>query len=318
MNNSIRKNEHCIIGLPSCDYVFNSSKSCFIGYGFNTSQLEVDIVKGILEANHIEPVEAKTMKTYAEHVFCQKICSKIIMSRFCIIFINNDQVQGASIPNANVNMEYGLMLGLNKHIIPFQKENDPLPFNISGLDTVKYDQSNFKELATLAITQAIEKTNEPEPDDSISDELIQYFLMSQGFVLADIDSPGDRELYKLAAPLKFAMAIDFAGVKYMYFGDFRTLSVDTILNRIEVFFKILGSKVVSLTFKRKIGVVADDPKVTILLGMFLKNLKVWIICKDSETKDHLEKEMANNKVIRPDLIGELRVYASSEISTNLI
>jgi hypothetical protein len=46
-------------------------------------------------------------------------------------------------PNANVNIEYGQMIGFNKFIIPFQHENFPLPFNVNGLDTIKYNDRNF-------------------------------------------------------------------------------------------------------------------------------------------------------------------------------
>jgi hypothetical protein len=41
--------------------------------------------------------------------------------------------KGAEIPNANVTMKYGLMLGFNKYVIPFQRASQQLPFNVSGL-----------------------------------------------------------------------------------------------------------------------------------------------------------------------------------------
>jgi hypothetical protein len=54
----IRKNERCVIGLPACDYVFSSTRSCFIAYGFTTSGLERDILKTILKERGIEAIEA--------------------------------------------------------------------------------------------------------------------------------------------------------------------------------------------------------------------------------------------------------------------
>jgi hypothetical protein len=54
----IRRNERCVIGLPACDYVFSSTRSCFIAYGFSTSALERDILKNVLQERGIEPVEA--------------------------------------------------------------------------------------------------------------------------------------------------------------------------------------------------------------------------------------------------------------------
>lgn len=103
----IRKNERCVIGLPACDYVFSSTRSCFIAYGFATSALERDLLKGILQERGIEPVEAGGQIDPGKFVFCTKICSKIIVAQFCVVLLNRDTAGH----NANVNIEYGLMLG---------------------------------------------------------------------------------------------------------------------------------------------------------------------------------------------------------------
>jgi hypothetical protein len=52
------KNEICVVGLPSCDYVFSSSPSCFIAYGFNRSALEMEILRAVLAQRRIEAYEA--------------------------------------------------------------------------------------------------------------------------------------------------------------------------------------------------------------------------------------------------------------------
>ena len=49
MDKTIRKNEICNIGLPRCDYVFSSTRSCFIAYGFEESTLEMNILRKLLE-----------------------------------------------------------------------------------------------------------------------------------------------------------------------------------------------------------------------------------------------------------------------------
>ena len=110
MEEQLRRNESCIIGLPRCDYVFNSNRSCFIAYGFQTSKLEVEILSSILESRNIEAFEAAGFFTPGKNAFCTKICSKIITSQFCIVLLNEDVREGVSQPNANVHMEYGLML----------------------------------------------------------------------------------------------------------------------------------------------------------------------------------------------------------------
>ena len=43
MDKTIRRNEICVIGLPRCDFVFSSTRTCFIAYGFEESPLEMTI-----------------------------------------------------------------------------------------------------------------------------------------------------------------------------------------------------------------------------------------------------------------------------------
>jgi hypothetical protein len=88
LDNRLRKNEICIISLPSCGYVFSSSPSCFIGYGFNRSTLEMEILRTLLSERRIEAYEAGGNLAPGQQVFCQKICSKIIQSQFCIVLVN--------------------------------------------------------------------------------------------------------------------------------------------------------------------------------------------------------------------------------------
>ena len=137
MDKRIRKNDICIIGLPRCDFVFSSTRSCFIAYGFEDSPLEMTIIKSILEDRGIQAIEAGGTLAPGQNAFCSKICSKIIAAQFCVVLLNNDEKDGNEIPNANVNMEYGLILGFNKYVVPFQRKSQKLPFNVAGLDTVK-------------------------------------------------------------------------------------------------------------------------------------------------------------------------------------
>jgi Predicted nucleotide-binding protein containing TIR-like domain len=175
MDKTIRKNEICIIGLPRCDFVFSSTRSCFIAYGFRDSTLEMTILRHLLEQKGIVPVEAGGSLAPGQHAFCAKICSKIITSQFCIVLINNEETERGEIPNANVNMEYGLMVGFNKYIIPFQRASQTLPFNIAGLDTIKYNNQDFERLASTAIEQAIQETRQDAPQTLPVDQGIWNF-----------------------------------------------------------------------------------------------------------------------------------------------
>ena len=132
MDKRIRLNEICVIGLPRCDFAFSSTRTCFIAFGFEESPLEMTILRKLLQEKGIQPVEASGILAPAQNAFCAKICSKIITSQFCIVLLNNDESGDKEIPNANVNMEYGLMLGFNKYVIPFQRESQKYPSTSRG------------------------------------------------------------------------------------------------------------------------------------------------------------------------------------------
>ena len=209
MDKTIRRNQICIVGLPRCDFVFSSTRTCFIAYGFEDSDLEMDILKRILEDHGIQPIEAGGKLAPGQNAFCAKICSKIITSQFCVVLVNNEEVEGREIPNANVNMEYGLMLGFNKYVIPFQRGSQRLPFNVAGLDTIKYTNANFARLASTAIEQAIRETQQDSPTPVSPDQILQAFLLNKKALVTPLTNQGDKDLYSLGSPLGFNLLNDF-------------------------------------------------------------------------------------------------------------
>lgn len=192
MDKTIRKNDICVIGLPRCDFVFSSTRTCFIAYGFDQSSLEMDLLKKLLAERGIQPIEAGGSLAPGQSAFCAKICSKIITSQFCIVIINNDESNGSEIPNANVNMEYGLMLGFNKYVIPFQRESQKLPFNVGGLDTIKYNNTNFTDKSIAVIDQAIKATNQDDVPKDPSDQFLGLFLLSRNYLWSLVDNEGEK------------------------------------------------------------------------------------------------------------------------------
>ncbi|HYL93284.1 MAG TPA: hypothetical protein VEW69_09020, partial [Alphaproteobacteria bacterium] len=144
-----------------------------------------------------EAIEAGGTIEPGKYAFCTKICSKIICAQFCIVILNNDIVQmdgkATERPNANVNMEYGLVLGHNKYVIPFQREDQALPFNVSGLDTIKYNSSNFSALAGTAIEQAIRETNLSAPASAVPlDQMVIAFCLSKDATFVNIQDMNER------------------------------------------------------------------------------------------------------------------------------
>src|ERR1019366_61759 len=164
-----RKNEKCFIGLPSCGYIYESAKSCFIACPSDDRYTtKLDVIKNILESKQYETYIALQKLDPANFAFCTKICSRIIQSQFCIVLLDySENGKGKEIPNPNVHMEYGMMLSQNKHIIPLQNEKYNLSFNIAQLDTIKYTEANFKTKVTEAIENAIAKFSTKETQGQI-------------------------------------------------------------------------------------------------------------------------------------------------------
>lgn len=129
-------NQSCIVrDTHECKRIFEGSKICFIASPSNDEIVfELDIIQKKLIDVNVEPYIAAKKSIFQEDIFCSKICSKIIESKFCIVILNEDN---KGIPNPNVYYEYGLMMAFRKKIIPIQLKEQNLPFNIQNLDTLK-------------------------------------------------------------------------------------------------------------------------------------------------------------------------------------
>lgn len=289
MDKTIRKNEICVIGLPRCDFVFSSTRTCFIAYGFEESSLEMDLLKKLLEEEGIQPIEAGGSLAPAQSAFCAKICSKIITSQFCIVLINNDEKNGSEFPNANVNMEYGLMLGFNKYVIPFQKESQKLPFNVAGLDTIKYNSKNFKDKAISAIKDAVKLTNQETNSIDQSDQMLELFILNRNYLQAPLDSEGENNIYRLGSPLGFNLLHDFPGDKYVFIGRFTILRPEMVLWRLRKMNEILNGRRSSLPSRVTIGAIT--PELFPVVDQLFSNAKIWVVVTSNEDKISVQKEL---------------------------
>jgi hypothetical protein len=310
LDKRIRKNEICIINLPSCDYVFSSTRSCFIAYGFRRSQLEMAILQNIVKERGIECYEAGGSFAPAQFAFCTKICSKIITSQFCIVLLNSDTEAGVEKPNANVNMEYGLMLGFNKYIIPFQHNDYHLPFNVAALDTIKYDNTSFSEKAAKAIDQAIFDTKQDTPSSVAIGQDVGAYLLLRGAIVSPIDTPGDKALYQLGAICSFNLCIDFEGNSYTYFGNFATLRPEVIVWRIKKLHEIVKARIGGSAFRQEHGMITPQQQAAI--NKISDRLQIWI---------HTNSEDARSKVlgaIDPELLPMLSIFTTREIATAVV
>jgi hypothetical protein len=286
MDKTIRRNQICIIGLPRCDFVFSSTRTCFIAYGFRDSTLEMGLFRRLLDERGIQPVEAGGALAPGQNAFCAKICSKIITSQFCVVLINNDESAGREIPNANVNIEYGLMLGFNKYVIPFQRASQTLPFNVAGLDTIKYANADFERLASIAIDQAIRETQQDAPPPFSPDQILGTFLLIKKTLVTSIHNEGERNIYQLGSALGFNLLNDFSGMNYTYFGNFTALRPEVIVWRVKLLIEILDQRRAALPSRVAIGLAAEEAArgADDLLG----RTQIWVVVTSNEHKKSVE------------------------------
>ncbi|MDP2232338.1 MAG: hypothetical protein Q8K89_01775 [Actinomycetota bacterium] len=175
-----------------CGKVFGASKSCFVACP-TEDELEplLALVAAKLSGHGIEAVIAVKERAYGQEIVCTKICGRIIESRFCIAILDDSLRDGHKVPNPNVYYEYGLMTALRKHVIPLQREDLDLAFNIRSQDTIKYGPGNMAEELERAIRDAIAQTQPGEADASSDDGVrltartIRSRLELAGYRLAD-------------------------------------------------------------------------------------------------------------------------------------
>ena len=192
-------NERCFIRKEhKCGKIIGASKSCFIACP-NDDELGpiLALFSEKLAKVGIEAIIAVKERAYGQDIFCTKICGKIIESKFCVTILDDAIKDGKNIPNPNVYYEYGLMTALGKHIIPLQKEDLKLAFNIQSYDTIKYNPKNIATELDRAIKDAIKITESRDkedkktgifPEKSIlrSFELSGFKLREENWFLSDV------------------------------------------------------------------------------------------------------------------------------------
>lgn len=189
---SLSPNEWCFIRKEhKCGKIFGASKSAFIACPTDDElQPILELMSEKLSKVGIEPIIAVKERAYGQDIFCTKICGKIIESRFCIVILDDTLRESTNIPNPNVYYEYGLMTALRKQIIPLQKDNLKLAFNIQSHDTIKYNTRNIASELDRAIKDAVRVTEAKEKDDRKA-ALPQKSLLRK-FEIAGWEEQGDR------------------------------------------------------------------------------------------------------------------------------
>lgn len=221
MAGTIRKNEKCFIGMPACGYGYESAKLCFVASPSDEKYtMKLDLIRSIVESKQYECHIALKRIDPGNFSFCTKICSKIILSQFCIVLLDPSiGPKGERFANPNVHLEYGMMLSQNKHIIPLQDEKEQLPFNVAPLDTIKYNEQSFGTKVTEAVNNAVRKFSEIDVSGQIPQgpEIFTFYNLS-GYKMSNVKIRFFELLYNYGAHLGFYL-FDKKN-EYKYVGPF--------------------------------------------------------------------------------------------------
>lgn len=220
-----KKNEKCFIGLPACGYISESAKACFIAYPSDECyKVKVDLIENVLKSKQYECFRAVRDTEPATMAFCTKICSKIIQSQFCIVLLDPSIDKDKDcFPNPNVHFEYGMMLALNKVIVPLQDDKHDLAFNIAPLDTIKYQETNFTNKISDAIENAINKFSKNDPENignsTVNPDVGAYYN-TNGYKASDLAVPFHKLLADHGMGLGYYLIEEKSNPKYKFLGIF--------------------------------------------------------------------------------------------------
>jgi hypothetical protein len=214
-------------------------------------------------------------------------------------------------------MEYGLMLRLNKYVIPFQRSTQQLPFNVSGLDTIKYENASFEILATKAIDKVIGEAKQQDDAKPNLDRVLLTYLLSRNLVVSTLSNDDEKSLFELRNVCGFNLLNDFAGLTYIYFGNFAHVTADVILWRLRKLAVLLQER--SKTLPRRIAVaVPDEQRRAVVLEAataIFDSMEIWVLVASDEDRTLLNEAigMDSHRAIEMITVQEVWDRIESEL-----
>jgi hypothetical protein len=222
---SVKANDKCLVRHQDCKRIFGGSRICFVACPSSEEiALELEIIRQKLREVNIEPYIAVDQREFQKDIFCEKICTKIIESQFCIVILNDvmDMQDNVRIPNANVYYEYGLMTAFRKKIIPVQLIDQTLAFNIQSLDTLKYNRKDFASQIEEAIKMTLLNIEEEQNkrNQQFDESRLEWTLDLMGLIKAEATFGYRHERTLSSKSLGFRPFLKPANERVYYVGIF--------------------------------------------------------------------------------------------------
>jgi hypothetical protein len=216
-----------MLDLPYCGKFFGSEESVFIAIPDSEKYgMEINTLKKLLSErglkSYIMPVAGKEDKL----TFCKQVCSKIISSRFCLVFTEKNLAR-----STDVHLSYGIMLAFDKIVIPLEK-TAPNSGGFTPLPVIVYYPDNFQTIARTIAKEAVTKASTRGLLGILhGDEELQQYFVKHGLRALGLEDPVTRAFYRVAYPLDF---IILEGDAFVFFGSFESHTHEEVSARLRL------------------------------------------------------------------------------------
>ncbi|MGD0915685.1 MAG: hypothetical protein ABSB22_04415, partial [Thermodesulfobacteriota bacterium] len=184
-------------------------------------------------------------------------------------------------------------------------EAQQLPFNVAGLDTVKYTNENFEGKAIKALDAAITATTQESTPSFGPDQILEAFLLLKRMLIVPLTSEGDRNFYEIGRPLGFNLIMSFDAMKYAYFGNFTALRPETVIWRLRTLEDIIQERIASVPDRVELGLATREAMDA--LRRFIENFKAVVLVTSDEDRMIIQNALTDKPSRWP-----VEVYALSD------
>ncbi len=293
MEKTLGINEQCFIRSQSCGSAYSGSRTCFIACPTaDELQLEIEVIKSVLRDNNLEPYVAIENFEPGKDIFCEKICTKIIESQFCAVLLSDVIHVGKdrAIPNPNVYYEYGLMVAMHKTIIPLQRQDAPLAFNIQSLDTLTYNPKTLRGIFQAALKSVLSK---PSGLGAVAQK---YNCLNLFKRLSELENR--RFLSSSSLPDTWASILSNTVFELRqgptFVADFTNVwGINTVVSEIRILLNHLTNEVDSL--QEQISKADNNPPYSLSFGATVQYTQTPLFIS-GRSKDELELELKSVKL----------------------
>jgi hypothetical protein len=192
-------------------------------------EMEINTLEELLRAKGLKVYIMPELSDHDKIMFCESVCSKIISSRFCLVFTDKNLAR-----SVDVHLSYGIMLAFEKLVIPLEKafhetgKSAPLP-------AILYYPDNFHSIAQTIINEALLKTSTKGLLGLLhGDDELQQYLLKRNLKPLPIENQVTKELYRIAYPADFLI---LEGIDFVFFGAFESLHHEEAASRIRLLIK---------------------------------------------------------------------------------